>query len=102
MTAAGAKIIEGLKDAVAGNFSAVTIEGQRWVRTPEWRSIETAPPAGTNIDVWMVLPSGHGARWTSVMWGDQARRWIGGPPSQDEKGWKATHWMPIPESPVST
>lgn len=29
---AGHKIIEGLKDAVAGNFSSVTIEGQRWIR----------------------------------------------------------------------
>jgi hypothetical protein len=28
----GRKILEGLKDAVAGNFAAVTIEGQRWVR----------------------------------------------------------------------
>lgn len=31
--AAGAKIIEGLKDAVAGNFSRVTIDGQTWART---------------------------------------------------------------------
>ncbi len=30
--AAGAKIIEGLKDAVAGNFSRVTIDGQTWAR----------------------------------------------------------------------
>lgn len=28
----GRKIIDGLKDAVAGNFASVTIEGQRWVR----------------------------------------------------------------------
>lgn len=28
----GHKIIEGLKEAVAGNFSRVTIEGQTWVR----------------------------------------------------------------------
>jgi hypothetical protein len=34
----GAKIIEGLKDAVAGNFSAVTIEGQRWVRVDGYPS----------------------------------------------------------------
>lgn len=31
---AGRKIIDGLKDAVAGNFASVTIEGQRWVRDP--------------------------------------------------------------------
>jgi hypothetical protein len=64
-----------------------------------WQSIETMPPAGTVIDVWMVLPSGHGSRWTSVMWGDVAQRWIGGPPSQDIRGWRATHWMPVPEAP---
>lgn len=29
---AGAKIIEGLRDAVAGNFASVTIDGQTWVR----------------------------------------------------------------------
>ena len=29
---AGRKIIEGLQEAVAGNFSRVTIEGQTWVR----------------------------------------------------------------------
>lgn len=64
-----------------------------------WQPIDTQPPAGTVIDVWMVLPSGHGARWTSVMWGDAAERWIGGPPSQDPQGWKATHWMRVPGSP---
>lgn len=29
---AGAKIIEGLKEAVRGDFARVTIEGQTWVR----------------------------------------------------------------------
>ncbi len=28
----GKKIIDGLKDAVAGNFARVTIDGQTWVR----------------------------------------------------------------------
>lgn len=28
----GQKILDGLKDAVAGNFARVTIEGQVWVR----------------------------------------------------------------------
>lgn len=32
MTNTGSKIIDGLRDAVAGNFASVTIEGQRWVR----------------------------------------------------------------------
>jgi hypothetical protein len=28
----GQKIIDGLRDAIAGNFARVTIEGQTWVR----------------------------------------------------------------------
>lgn len=32
MGKAGKKIIDGLKDALAGNFSRVTIDGQTWVR----------------------------------------------------------------------
>jgi hypothetical protein len=67
-----------------------------------WQSIETMPQAGTTIDVYMVLPSGHGARWTCVMWGEMAQRWIGGPPSQDPQGWKATHWMPVPRPPLTS
>jgi hypothetical protein len=31
----GAKIIQGLKQAVAGNFVRVTVEGQTWVRLPD-------------------------------------------------------------------
>lgn len=61
---AGARIIASLKDAIAANLGAVTIDGQRWVRTDfaghdfwmcgsdgEWKSIppglsSTKPPAG--------------------------------------------------------
>lgn len=32
MSAIGPRIIAGLKEAIAGNFAAATIEGQRWVR----------------------------------------------------------------------
>jgi hypothetical protein len=31
----GAKIIEGLKQAIAGDFGRVTIEGQVWTREPD-------------------------------------------------------------------
>ncbi len=34
----GKKIIDGLKDALAGNFARVTIEGQHWVREDAIRS----------------------------------------------------------------
>jgi hypothetical protein len=45
----GAKIIEGLKDAVAGNFASVTIDGETWVRKSQWQSIESAPKNGESI-----------------------------------------------------
>jgi hypothetical protein len=40
----GSKILDGLRDAVAGNFVAVTIEGETWVKkgheTPEHQLME--------------------------------------------------------------
>jgi hypothetical protein len=32
MTNSGSKLIDGLRDAIAGNFTRVNIEGQVWVR----------------------------------------------------------------------
>lgn len=32
MSKSGARILQGLKDAVEGNIAAVTIDGVRWVR----------------------------------------------------------------------
>ena len=40
----GRKIIDGLKAAVAGEFSRVTIEGQTWVRRTTDRPAQDAPP----------------------------------------------------------
>jgi hypothetical protein len=31
---AGQRILAGLKDAIAGKFAAVTIDGERWVQAP--------------------------------------------------------------------
>ena len=39
----GSKIIDGLKDAVAGNLSRVTIEGQVWERTDHVNRAVTIP-----------------------------------------------------------
>src|SRR5581483_3628517 len=48
----GHKIIEGLRQAVAGNFARVTIEGQTWVRVddanPDDPDIEAAAMAFAN------------------------------------------------------
>jgi hypothetical protein len=39
MSAAGHRIIQGLQDATAGNFTRVTVDGQAWVReTPLLRA----------------------------------------------------------------
>lgn len=99
MSKAGAKIIEGLKDAVAGNFSAVTIEGQRWVRAPEWLPIATAPKDGTDILAcdarvigWMLVVS-YDAEDLPVCW-----LTADGPAYHHDM---FTHWMPLPEPPVS-
>lgn len=32
----GAKIIEGLEDAIAGDFASVTIDGKRWICTDRY------------------------------------------------------------------
>lgn len=44
------KIIDGLKDAIAGNFRRVTIEGQTWVRVePLCRDDEEAAKVLQNV-----------------------------------------------------
>lgn len=41
MNDAGRKIIEGLKEAISGNFSRITIGGQTWVRQERNRPLPT-------------------------------------------------------------
>jgi hypothetical protein len=94
---AGAKIIDGLKDAVAGNFSSVTINGQRWVRV-DWQTIETAPKDGTYILVYgkHSRAIGYPGRQLTVRWDGQA--WES---ADDGYGvyLTPTHWMPLPKPP---
>ena len=42
MTGTGSKILDGLRDAMAGNFAKVTIEGQTWVRADRVAELEHA------------------------------------------------------------
>lgn len=42
MSDAGRKILDGLKDAIAGNFVAVTIDGGRWVRQDRYDDLVRA------------------------------------------------------------
>lgn len=99
MTAAGAKIIEGLKDAVAGNFSAVTIEGQRWIRAPEWQPIRAAPKKpldkhgyGPTILLWVEGELAIG------FWDRDFKKFF---IVTVERHPQPSHWMPFPEPPVS-
>lgn len=105
MADAGRKIIEGLKEAVAGDFASVTIDGQRWVRDDDWQPIETAPKDGTMIAVhsWIALPRRRLrflslAHWASGEVGDLAPDWrdengtrVG--VGEDDEEWL---WRPLP------
>lgn len=99
---AGAKILDGLRDALSGNFSRVTIEGQTWVRQ-DWQPIETAPKASDKF-ILLYCPEDDSRWWAS--W--QSGRWYGcddfglrreGMGPDDVTGWAVTHWMPLPSPP---
>lgn len=95
----GAKIIEGLKDAAAGKFEYVTINGVRWSVVPGWQPIETAPKDGTEI---LVSDSRCLDGFMQVVCWDDDRpdnySWA----TSDGPSFHAdafTHWMPLPEPP---
>jgi hypothetical protein len=100
----GQRILDGLKDAVAGNFARVTIDGQTWVRrdgepAPDsgWMPIETAPKDGT----W-ILAYEQGAeipaprRWENGFWLDEEDNMTIG-----QFAYSPTHWRALPAPPGS-
>lgn len=117
---AGRRIIDGLKDAVAGNFASVTIEGQRWVRadTAGWQPIETAPKDGTRVLLFTTTAGDAELTEYLEAGGDdeiplervQLGIWDNGNDSDDPMwmrpaDWQTetignpTHWMPLPAPP---
>jgi len=69
----GKKIIDGLKEAAAGNFSRVTLDGQVWVREypsvppkdkvfEEWRAKNFGPYAPYPIEAYNYFIAGWHAR----------------------------------------
>lgn len=94
----GAKIIEGLKDAISGNFGRVTIEGQVWERRghEEWQPIETAP-TGDN-DFFLVCAI-EDDRSPFVVRGSIFKSARTHPVTHHLSMAYLTHWMPLPPKP---
>jgi hypothetical protein len=88
VTDGGAKLIEALRQAVAGEFGAVTINGQTWRPDEPWLPIETAP---LDVPVLLYSPRGklsHDPTQEADIRVARVPQWA----------W-ATHWMPLPEPP---
>lgn len=102
----GQRVIDGLKDALAGNLARVTIDGETWTRGERWRPISTAPKDGTEIDLWVVSRSGPfqwrepDCHFDNGWWiqDDGRKRPIA--IGEDPKV-TPTHWRPLPEPPVT-
>jgi len=82
----------------------------------DWQPIETAPRDGTVIDLGCVNDmdrehenESHGYRYGFVRFTDcrwhteytQVPRWVDRSTEEtiEDNGWRATHWMPLPEPP---
>lgn len=70
----------------------------------EWQPIETAPKDGTRVDLWVevsLLGAGRetDCYWDRGAWFIPANNYGDGCSTYD--GQMPTHWMPIPEPPLS-
>jgi hypothetical protein len=121
MSSRGQRIIDGLKEAIAGDFAAVTIDGVRWVRagcpepeggnlqkmqirSPEgWRDIATCPDWSGSVLVWINDQYGG---YSAVAQKDDTDVWIYGPqpgrsfePIDEPAFWRPLPSPPSPEGP---
>ena len=96
MSNTGARIIEGLKEAAAGEMSRITIEGQVWQRMPAWQPIETAPrQTKVLVALWEYDNPLSGERVFLI-----AQKIAAGWVDDFEYGvYEPTHWMSLPEPP---
>lgn len=72
----------------------------------EWQPMSTAPKDGTRIDAWVrsIEQPGKEYRHCGAYWNAAQGEWQLGPyhAGQFEHRPEVTHWMPIPERPIST
>jgi hypothetical protein len=64
-----------------------------------WRTIDTAPKDGREIDIWCLnVSDGKGARFAAMFWDDDG--WEDWHSYRLEPKWRPTHWMlpPLPPS----
>jgi hypothetical protein len=101
----GARILDGLRDALSGNFSAITIEGKRWIRAPVWQPIETAPRDGARI---LGTGGGLGRSVVEIVsYNERVGAWDAPNDTLDDRddepdGYnRPSHWMPLPAAPTS-
>jgi glyoxylate utilization-related uncharacterized protein len=95
----GARIIDALKEAVAGDFARVTIEGQVWTRGERRQPIETAPKDG---NCFLAVVEGEVRQ---VVWGKTSHiriyGWIFADQGEETDLCSPTHWQPLPALPES-
>jgi hypothetical protein len=90
---AAQKIIDGLKDAINGNITAVHIDGVTWRPEKVWQPISTAPKDSEFL-VW------HRGSIRQVQLYDSLHT-LPNAVIDPLSGriWGATHWMPLPSPP---
>lgn len=70
-----------------------------------WQPIDTAPKDGTVVDLWVCGPLNRGGRIANCWYSREV--WLedcldrGDLPAARMRGDMPSHWMPIPEGPVS-
>ena len=69
----------------------------------QWLPISTAPKDGTKVDLWVIFNGTGPHRVTDAHWNDKLSDWqLGQYNASDYMTHPViTHWMPIPDAPVS-
>lgn len=99
-------------EAIFNDFGSLDMTGDipHLERIPEnwkpgeaspWRSIESAPKDGTEVDLWVVWPDSGGTRFTDCHFQPGQDDWWLGQfwLSQYANNPQPTHWMPLPPGP---